>query len=64
LKNIIFDVNELIRLDKIEQAQRFEEAERQIDEIQRIAAGNPSSQQWVVQQRKYIMKMQYLLFES
>ena len=37
MENISIDVEELHGLDRIEQAQRFEEAHRRIDDIQRIA---------------------------
>lgn len=63
LDNISLDVRELSSLDKIEQAQRLEEAERRIDEVQRTAAGDPQYQQWVEQQRQYIMDLQQLIFE-
>jgi len=63
LNNITFDVNELSRLSKIEQAQRLEEAERRIDEVQRAAADNPDSLNWVSQQRQYLVDMQHLIFE-
>jgi hypothetical protein len=62
LENITFDVDELSRLDEVEQAQRLEEAERRIDEVQRAAADNPDSQQWVRQQRQYLVDMQHLIF--
>jgi hypothetical protein len=64
LENIILDVNELSCLDKIEQAQRFEEVHRQIDELQRAAPGDPSLRQWVEQQRQYITDMQQMIFEG
>jgi DNA-binding SARP family transcriptional activator len=63
LNNITFDVNELSRLSKIEQAQRLEEAERRIDEVQRAAADDPDSLNWVSQQRQYLVDMQHLIFE-
>jgi DNA-binding SARP family transcriptional activator len=63
LKNISFDVDELSRLGKIEQAQRLEEAERRIDEVQRAAADDPDSLNWVSQQRQYLVDMQHLIFE-
>jgi hypothetical protein len=64
LENINLDVNELSCLDKIEQAQRFEEAHRQIDELQRAASGDPSFRQWVEQQRQYLTDMQQVIFEG
>jgi len=63
LKNISFDVDELSRLSKIEQAQRLEEAERRIDAVQRAAADDPDSRMWVNQQRQYLVDMQHLIFE-
>jgi DNA-binding SARP family transcriptional activator len=60
LKNISFDVDELSRLSKIEQAQRLEEAERRIDEVQRAAADDPDSLNWVSQQRQYLVDMQHI----
>jgi DNA-binding SARP family transcriptional activator len=64
LENINLDVHELACLDKIEQAQRFEEVHRQIDEVQRAAYDDPRFQQWVEQQRQYIIDMQQLLSEG
>ena len=63
MENISFDVDELSRLSKIEQAQRLEEAERRIDEVQRAAADDPDSLTWVSQQRQYLVEMQHLIFE-
>jgi DNA-binding SARP family transcriptional activator len=63
LENISLDVEELSCLDKIEQAQRFEAAERQIDEVQRAAPGDPDFQHWVETQRQYLMEMQQVIFE-
>ena len=63
MKNISFDVDELSRLDKIEQAQRLEEAARRIDEVQRAAADNNDLMQWVQRQRQYLVDMQHLIFE-
>ncbi len=62
MENITFDVDELSRLDEVEQARRLEEAERQIDEVQRAAADDPVSLHWVKQQRKYLVDMQHLIF--
>jgi hypothetical protein len=62
LENITFDVDELSRLDEVEQARRLEEAERQIDEVQRAAADDPVSLHWVKQQRQYLVDMQHLIF--
>ena len=63
MKNITFDVNKLSRLSEIEQAQRLEEAERRIDAVQRAAADDPDSLNWVSQQRQYLVDMQHLIFE-
>jgi hypothetical protein len=64
LENINLDVNELACLDKIEQAQRFEEVHRQIDELQRAAYDDPRFRKWAERQRQYITNMQQLLFEG
>jgi len=64
LENINLDVNELSCLDKIEQAQRFEEVHRQIDELQRAASGDPFLREWAEQQRQYITDMQQMIFEG
>ena len=64
LDNINLDVNELSCLDKIEQAQRFEEVHRQIDELQRAASGDPCLREWAEQQRQYITDMQQMIFEG
>ncbi|NNJ93823.1 MAG: hypothetical protein HKP57_03660 [Halobacteria archaeon] len=63
MDNITFDVDELSRLNKIEQAQRLEEAARRIDEVQRAAADNNDLLQWVERQRKYLVDMQHLIYE-
>jgi DNA-binding SARP family transcriptional activator len=63
LENITFDVDELSRLDKMEQAQRLEEAARRIDEVQRAAADNADLKQWVQRQRQYLVDMQHLIYE-
>jgi len=63
LENIFFDVAQLSRLSRIEQAQCLEQAERQIDDIQRAAANDPASSSWIDQQRKYLVDMQHLIFE-
>ncbi|MGD2112021.1 MAG: hypothetical protein PVI50_01460 [Gammaproteobacteria bacterium] len=63
MENITFDVDELTRLGRTEQAQRLEEAERRIDEVQRAAADDPDSLHWVEQQRQYLVEMQHLIFE-
>lgn len=63
MENINLDVNELTCLNKIEQAQRFEEAERWIDEVQRVATDDPHRLQWIARQRQYLMDMQQLIFE-
>lgn len=64
LENINLDVNELSCLDKIEQAQRFEEVHRQIDELQRAASDDPFFREWAEQQRQYITDMQQMIFEG
>jgi hypothetical protein len=61
--NIFFDVDQLARLSRTEQAQRLEEAERRIDDVQRAAAKDPATQTWVDLQRKYLVEMQYQIFE-
>ena len=63
LENIIFDVDQLSHLSRTEQAQRLEEAERRIDDIQRAAANDPASLSWIDQQRQYLVEMQHLIFE-
>jgi len=63
MENIFFDVDQFSRLGKMEQAQRLEEAERRIDEVQRAAADDPDSLHWVDQQRQYLVDMQHLIFE-
>ena len=63
MENIIFDVDQFSRLGKIEQAQRLEEAARRIDEVQRAAADDPDSRNWIDQQRQYLVDMQHLIFE-
>lgn len=47
----------------MEQAQRLEEAARQIDEVQRAAADNSDLLQWVERQRQYLVDMQHLIYE-
>jgi len=64
LENITLDVHELACLDKIEQAQRFEEVHRQIDELQRAASNDPRFRKWAEQQRQYITDMQQMIFEG
>jgi DNA-binding SARP family transcriptional activator len=64
LENITLDVHELACLDKIEQAQRFEEVHRQIDELQRAASDDPCFRKWVEQQRQYLTDMQQMIFEG
>lgn len=63
MENITFDVDELSGLDKMEQARRLEEAERQIDAVQRAAADNPDLAVWVNRQRQYLVDMQHQIFE-
>jgi hypothetical protein len=64
LENINLDVNELSSLDEIEQAQRFEEVHRRIDELQRAASDDPCFREWAEQQRQYITDMQQMIFEG
>ena len=61
--NIFFDVDQLSCLSRTEQAQRLEEAERRIDDVQRTAANDPATQTWVDLQRKYLVEMQCQIFE-
>lgn len=61
--NIFFDVDQLSRLSRTEQAQRLEEAERRIDDVQRTAASDPATQTWVDRQRKYLVETQCQIFE-
>jgi hypothetical protein len=63
LENITLDFEELARLDKTEQAQRIEAAQRQIDEVQRATCNDPYTKRWVNRQRQYLMEMQHLIFE-
>ena len=63
MDNISFDVDELSRLNKMEQAQRLEEAARRIDEVQRAAADNNDLLQWVERQRQYLVDMQHLILK-
>ena len=64
LENISIDVEELHGLDRIEQAQRFEEAHRRIDEVQRIAPGDAALTEWIQRQRQHLTAMQQLIFEN
>ena len=64
LDNIAIDVEELHGLDRIEQAQRFEEAHRRIDEVQRIAPGDAALTEWIERQRQRLTDMQQLIFEN
>ena len=43
LENIFFDVDQLSRLSRTEQAQHLVEVARQIDDRQRAAANDPAS---------------------
>jgi hypothetical protein len=63
MENIFFDVAQLTCLSRTERAQRLEEAERQIDDIQRAAANDPVTLSWVDQQRQYLVEMQHKIFE-
>ena len=62
MENITFDVDQLVRLNRTEQAQRLEEAERRIDDVQRAAANDPVTLNWVDQQRQYLVEMQHQIF--
>jgi len=62
VENISFDVDQLVRLNRTEQAQRLEEAERRIDDVQRAAANDPVTLNWVDQQRQYLVEMQHQIF--
>ena len=61
--NITFDVDELSRLDRIEQAQCLEEAERQINEVQSAAANDENPVNRVGQQRQYLVDTQHLILK-
>jgi len=62
MENISFDVDQLVRLNRTEQALRLEEAERRIDDVQRAAANDPVTLNWVDQQRQYLVEMQHQIF--
>ena len=62
MENISFDVDQLVSLNRTEQAQRLEEAERRIDDVQRAAANDPVTLNWVDQQRQYLVEMQHQIF--
>ena len=64
LENSSIDLEELHGLDRIEQAQRFEEAHRRIDEVQRIAPGDATLTEWIERQRQRLTAMQQLIFEN
>ena len=64
MDNIAIDVEELHGLDRIEQAQRFEEAHRRIDDIQRIGTGDSALSKWIERQRQHLTDMQQLIFEN
>ena len=63
LENIFFDVDQLVRLNRTEQALCLEEAERQVDDVQRAAANDPVTLNGVGQQRQYLVEMQHKIFE-
>jgi len=63
MENIFFDVDQPARLNRTEQAQGLEEAERQTDDVQRAAANDPVTLSWVDQQRQYLVEMQHKIFE-
>ena len=64
MDNISIDVEELQSLDRTEQARRFEEAHRRIDDIQRVAPGDVSLSKWIERQRQRLTDMQQLIFEN
>ena len=64
MDNISIDVVELHSLNRTEQAQRFEEAHRRIDDIQRVAPGDVSLTKWIERQRQRLTDMQQLIFEN
>ena len=64
MDNISIDVEELHSLNRTEQAQRFEEAHRRIDDIQRVAPGDVSLTKWIERQRQRLTDMQQLIFEN
>ena len=64
MDNISSDVEELHSLNREEQAQRFEEAHRRIDDIQRIATGDTALSKWIERQRQHLTDMQQLIFEN
>jgi hypothetical protein len=64
LENISIDVEELHGLDRVELAQRFEEAHRRIDEVQRVAPGDATLTEWIEHQRQRLTAMQQLIFEN
>jgi len=63
MENISFDADRLVRLNRTAQAQRLEEAERQVDDVQRAAANDPATLNRVDQQRQYQVEMQHPIFE-
>ena len=64
MDNISIDVEELHSLNRTEQAQRFEEAHRRIDDIQRVAPGDASLTKWIERQRHRLTDKQQLIFEN
>ena len=64
MENISIDVEELYGLDRIQQAQRFEEAHRRIDAVQRIAPNDPAVMKWIERQRQRLTDMQQHIFEN
>jgi hypothetical protein len=63
MENISFDADRLVRLNRTAQAQRLEEAEHQVDDVQRAAANDPATLNRVDQQRQYQVEMQHPIFE-
>jgi hypothetical protein len=63
MENIFFDVDQLARMNRTEQAQCLEEAERRSDDVHRAAANDPATLSWVYQQRQDQVEMQHQIFE-
>ncbi len=61
-ESISLDVNELAGMDEVEQAQRFEQLHRQIDGLLRSAADDPRFLKWAEQQRRYLTRVQQMIF--
>jgi hypothetical protein len=61
-ESIRLDVNELAGMDKVEQAQHFEQLHRQIDGLLRSSADDPRFLKWAEQQRRYLTRLQQRIF--